>query len=155
MGVCALVRASVFMCVHICTFVLARACVRVRLCECLPACMHLRVCTCKFVRARWCVRATVHVYTRACEDVNSCSCVACVHVPWCLRTCAYVRLRSCACICMRLLANVFVRTFVRVFWRTFVRAHIGSSASTLYLGGPGFKSHQALDFFAPSHTRRL
>ena len=29
------------------------------------------------------------------------------------------------------------------------------SASALYLGGSGFKSHQVLDFFGPSHTRRL
>ena len=31
------------------------------------------------------------------------------------------------------------------------------SASALYSGGPGFKSHQVelLDFFGSSHTRRL
>ena len=29
------------------------------------------------------------------------------------------------------------------------------SASVLYPGGPGFKSHQALDFFGPSYTKRL
>ena len=59
--------------------------------------------------------------------------------------------------------NVFLHKFSNNSFQEYnlqakcLKSVLGSvvSASALYSGGPGLKSHQVLDFFGSSHTRRL
>ena len=60
----------------------------------------MRACACVFVRACACMRACVPVYVRkrARVCVHACVCVrACVCV--CVRVCVLVRARACVCVC--------------------------------------------------------
>ncbi len=97
-------------------FVCARACVRVRECVCLSACVPAVVfCTTRpSVSVRLCAHACAYACARAL--------VACLRVcaRTCLRVCMCMRARACVCVCVR--ARVRVRAYApRVCVRVLAR----------------------------------